>query len=93
MVKPGSSETLTWYIATVRQLIARLERISADSATAHRASGIRGDLWCWLEWLETWQAQQVPLPAGELETLSGAMNLALDILQAAAREIRDPDEA
>lgn len=27
---------------TLRMLLARLERISADSVTAHRASGVRG---------------------------------------------------
>lgn len=93
MLMPGDSETLVWYVMTVRQLIARLERISADSATAHRASGIRGDLWRWLERLERWQAQQMPPPAGDVESLTGTMNLALAMLHAAAREIRDPDEA
>jgi len=29
-------------LRTLRLLLARLERISADSVTAHRASGVRG---------------------------------------------------
>jgi hypothetical protein len=32
-----------------RVLIARLERLSADSYWAHRASGIRGSLLRWVE--------------------------------------------
>ena len=31
-------------LRTIRLLLARLERISADSVTAHRASGVRGAL-------------------------------------------------
>jgi hypothetical protein len=31
-------------LRTLRFLLARLERISADSVTAHRASGIRGGM-------------------------------------------------
>ena len=29
-------------LRTLRMLLARLERVSADSVTAHRASGVRG---------------------------------------------------
>lgn len=39
-------------LRTLRFLLARLERISADSVTAHRASGIRGAMWRELERLE-----------------------------------------
>ena len=31
-------------LRTLRMLLARLERISADSVTAHRASGVRGGM-------------------------------------------------
>jgi hypothetical protein len=40
-------------INLIRLLLARLERISADSFWAHRASGIRGALIRALEQLET----------------------------------------
>ncbi len=40
-------------LALLRMLIARLERISADSYWAHRASGIRGTLLKMLEDLES----------------------------------------
>jgi hypothetical protein len=36
----------------IRLLLARLERISADSVWAHRASGVRGSLFKALEQLE-----------------------------------------
>jgi hypothetical protein len=39
-------------IRTLRLLLARLERISADSVTAHRASGVRGAMLRMLDQLE-----------------------------------------
>ena len=39
-------------LALIRLLLARLERISADSYWAHRASGIRGSLLRMLEKIE-----------------------------------------
>ena len=39
-------------IRTLRLLLARLERISADSVTAHRASGVRGAMLRELDMLE-----------------------------------------
>ncbi|MEO8358372.1 MAG: hypothetical protein ABI621_20895 [Chloroflexota bacterium] len=43
-------------LRTLRLLLARLERISADSVTAHRASGVRGALLRVLETLEAGEA-------------------------------------
>ena len=37
----------------IHMLLARLERISADSFWAHRASGARGSLIKWVEQMET----------------------------------------
>jgi len=39
-------------IRTLRFLLARLERISADSVVAHRASGVRGSMLRVLDQLE-----------------------------------------
>ena len=39
-------------LRTLRLLLARLERISADSVTAHRASGVRGAMMRMVETLE-----------------------------------------
>ena len=46
-------------IQLIRLLLARLERISADSVWAHRASGIRGSLFKVLEKLEEGKTAQV----------------------------------
>jgi hypothetical protein len=46
-------------LRTLRFLLARLERISADSVVAHRASGIRGAMFRALDQLEK-QEQACP---------------------------------
>ena len=62
-----------------RLLLARLERISADSYWAHRASGIRGSLLRALETLETGRSFQ----KSRLEALIAK---GFDILEKAAME-------
>ncbi|NJC98374.1 MAG: hypothetical protein C3F07_05050 [Anaerolineales bacterium] len=46
------------HVRTLRFLLARLERISADSVVAHRASGVRGAMLRALDQLE--KREQVP---------------------------------
>lgn len=46
------------HVRTLRFLLARLERISADSVVAHRASGVRGAMLRVLDQLE--RQEQVP---------------------------------
>ena len=58
-----------------RVLIARLERLSADSYWAHRASGVRGSL---LRWVEDDQGD-----AGQGRDL---INYGFEVLEKAARE-------
>jgi hypothetical protein len=63
----------------LRIVIARLERISADSFWAHRASGVRGSLFKALEKFEE----------GETEQVSEAMrmmDIGFFILEQAAKE-------
>ncbi|MBE9473967.1 MAG: hypothetical protein IMY85_03685 [Chloroflexi bacterium] len=59
----------------IRMLIARLERLSADSYWAHQASGVRGSLLRLLE-------------AGELDSEQGALLVerGFDFLEKAAKE-------
>ena len=65
--------------ALIRLLLARLERISADSHWAHRASGVRGALLRALEIIEKGR----PFPD---ERLASLIELGFTILaQAAAR--------
>jgi hypothetical protein len=66
-------------LGLLRLLLARLERISADSIWAHRASGIRGAL---LEAVEAIQCKQIPSSRG----LNELINSAFAILNEAARE-------
>ena len=67
-------------LALIRILLARLERISADSYWAHRASGIRGSLLRVAEKLESHQ----PVSASELKRI---MDLGFAILAKAAEEL------
>lgn len=66
-------------IVEIQQLINRLERLSADSAWAHRAAGVRGGL---LKALEQLENGDVP-PERLAETISQSYR----ILVSAAREI------
>ncbi len=45
-------------IKLARLLVARLERLSADSIWAHRASGARGELLRWLEYCDAGLVEQ-----------------------------------
>ena len=72
-------------IATARLLVARLERLSADSFWAHQASGLRGSLLRCLE--ETEVNQELEVDSSQLEVLLGH---GFAILNRAAREMRAP---
>jgi hypothetical protein len=74
--------------AVVKLLISRLERLSVDSRWAHRASGLRGSLWRWVEYLEK-QESYAEKNIAPLETL---MIQGFEILEAAAREITAPEK-
>ena len=62
-----------------------LERLSADSVWAHRASGLRGSLW---QALKTPDEQR---DDGYFTDLSERVDLAFWMLENAAKEIPDPD--
>ena len=72
-------------IQLLRLLISRLERLSADSHWARRASGLRGNIIKVLE--ETDSGGEVS--ASRLRALTDA---AFDILRRAAREIPDLED-
>jgi hypothetical protein len=69
---------------TARSVTAMLERLSADSICAHRASGLRGSLFRALDRLETGQASQA-----DFTNLSRLVQAGFEILEKAAREIRE----
>ncbi len=66
-------------LRTLRLLLARLERISADSVTAHRASGVRGAMLRMVDQLERGMA----FSDQELQRL---LDSAYALLRRAARE-------
>jgi len=67
------------HIHTLRFLLARLERISADSVTAHRASGVRGAMLRMIDRLE----KQEQVSDYEVKRLSESGYL---LLERAAKE-------
>ena len=67
-------------VTLLRLVAERLERLSADSKWAHRASGLRGQILRALDHVDA--ADRVPVA-----TLQSLIDTALDILRAAAREI------
>jgi acyl-coenzyme A thioesterase PaaI-like protein len=72
-------------IELAQRLASRLERLSADSEWAHRASGVRGSL---LRWLDEYANHPEPT-ASKLEQLDRLVARAFEILTLAAREIRE----
>ena len=82
-------------IESVKLLISRLEHLSVDSRYAHRASGLRGSLWRWVERLEV---KKLCEGLRDTDTRSGdakverLMAQGYEILEAAAREINAPEK-
>lgn len=71
-------------IERLEMLASRLERLSADSIYAHRASGYRGNI---LRILEHLRDSDQPVYRQELEDILVLVDQAFDIMTAAAREI------
>ena len=78
-------------VHAARLLATRLERLSADSYWAHKASGLRGSL---LRSLEDWETQRTSLPNLDnlLDRLDQLNQLGFAILARAAREFYPPRE-
>lgn len=72
-------------IALARLLAARLERLSADSIWARRASGLRGNLLKALEAIESGSES-------DAARLGPLIRLGFEMLAAAAREIPIPKQ-
>jgi hypothetical protein len=72
-------EDLQSYTQLIHMLLTRLERISADSYWAHRASGVRGALLRILEEIEN----DRPVPKSDMERL---MEMGFSILEIATME-------
>jgi hypothetical protein len=75
-------------LATARQLLARLERLSADSYWAHHASGLRGSLLKCVEEIDTAQGCHQAVDETAWRKLERLNTGGFWILENAAREIR-----
>lgn len=74
----------------VKLLVARLERLSADSIWAHRSSGARGELLRWLARLETAGSPVKPpavLTQEERDRLEAVIRHGFWLLERAAEEL------
>jgi hypothetical protein len=82
----GPDASTARQLELAQRLAARLERLSAESIWAHRASGVRGAL---LRWLDACPPG-ASLPAAELKLLDQLNQRAFEVLTHAAREIGEP---
>ena len=80
------SAPLTARLEQAVQLLARLERVSADSVWAHRSSGYRGSLLKWIDRSEQLAAAGRPLSAEHLDNFERLHSVGLEMLAQAARE-------
>jgi hypothetical protein len=71
-------------VELLRLLVSRLERLSADSHWARRASGVRGNLLKVLEEIDSGQSM-------DPKRLDLLVEHAFDLLRRAAREIPDQE--
>jgi hypothetical protein len=86
-------DSLDQRIDLARLLVFRLERLSADSYWAHRASGLRGSLLKSLDQIESNPKVFMQNESRkELEHLDQLIKNGFEILENAAREIRPPAE-
>jgi hypothetical protein len=83
---PNMENTLN-LLNQARELVYKLERISADSTWAHLSSGYRGSLWRAIDRLERGLADQTPPTSQELKRLYLLMQRGYELLYRAAREI------
>lgn len=79
-----SAAALPTHLDQARQLLARLERVSADSVWAHRSSGYRGSLLKWIDRAENQLAAGILAP--EPPGFEWLYTVGLELLARAARE-------
>jgi hypothetical protein len=81
-----TTTTLANRLEQASQLLARLERVSADSVWAHRSSGYRGSLLKWIDRSEKLIRGDLPIPAQHLAHFEMLHAIGLEMLAQAARE-------
>jgi hypothetical protein len=74
-------------LVLAHQLLVRLERLSADSYWAHRASGLRGSLLKYMEQIETAREKNQVVDGETWQKVDNLILKGFWILENAAREI------
>jgi hypothetical protein len=87
-----TNSDIRFLVNRAKFLVARLERLSADSFWAHRASGLRGSLLRSLDAIEGLDQFSPEESAEKIQILIKQIEQAYIILANAAREIRVPDK-
>lgn len=80
-------DDLPYQLELAAALVGKLERLSADSIWAHRASGVRGALLKSIDTLQARQSSSADNNDGELQRLAQAMDYGYWVLEKAAREL------
>jgi hypothetical protein len=75
-------------LSLARLLVSRLERLSADSIWAHRASGLRGSI---LRSVELLESTSSPNPS-DMAAMDALLDHGFEVLRKAAQEIEVPKE-
>lgn len=83
---------LRWKLDQARELVRRIERISADSCWSHQSSGVRGSLWRAIDRLERSLRGKARFDRDDLADLNRLIDDGFEMLTQAAREIPFKDE-
>ncbi len=75
-------------LSLARLLVSRLERLSADSIWAHRASGLRGSILRYVELMESNSSTDL----ADMAALEALLEHGFEVLRKAAEEIEVPEE-
>ncbi len=80
-------DELQWKLEQAREVVGRIERISADSCWSHQSSGVRGSLWRAIDRLERSLRGKARFNQDDLAALNRLIDEAYLMLVEAAREI------
>ncbi len=83
---------LYWKLDQAREVVRRIERISADSCWAHQSSGVRGSLWRAIDRLERSLRGKARFDPDDLAARNRLLDKGYEMLTQAAREIPFKDE-
>jgi hypothetical protein len=81
------TQSLDQQITVARDVVYKMERISADSTWAHSSSGYRGSLWRAIDRMEIARETSSGLPEEEMQRIAQLIERSYELLILAAREI------